>query len=133
MIFGYCAECWKTKGVVIWMNNTDFENIVREQLDRCESVLREKSKEYAAGSDSFHNFKLSAMLMGCTPVYALAGMLSKHTGSVYDLIKYFEEGADIPKELWDEKITDHINYLLLLQGLLAEHRRVETDESIDCM
>lgn len=133
MIFGYCAECWKTKGVVIQMNNTDFENIVREQLDRCESVLLDKSKEYAAESDRMHNFKVAAEIQSCTPVSALAGMMAKHTVSVYDLINDFEEGADIPKELWDEKITDHINYLLLLQGLLAEHRRVETDESIDCM
>ena len=36
--------------------------------------------------------------------------------------RLFEEGADIPIELWDEKIGDSINYLLLLTALIHEHK-----------
>lgn len=45
MIFVYCAECWETKGVVIQMNNTDFENIVREQLEMREILFRGKQTD----------------------------------------------------------------------------------------
>ena len=53
---------------------------------------------------------------------ALGGMMVKHTVSVYDLIHDHESGADIPVELWAEKITDSINYLFLLWALLNEQR-----------
>ena len=43
---------------------------------------------------------------------ALGGMMVKHTTSVYDMIA---SGKEYPLSLWNEKITDHINYLLLLK------------------
>lgn len=58
MIFVYCAECWETKGVVIQMNNTDFENIVREQLEMREILFRGKHKdsgEWVEGVPYFEN------------------------------------------------------------------------------
>ena len=48
------------------------------------------------------------------------GMMAKHTVSVYDLANDVDKGADIPLEMWDEKIGDSINYLLLLNALVRE-------------
>lgn len=99
------------------MNNQDFHKVVDNQLELCGSLLVQKGKEYDSDtSDRFHSFKVAAGLQNITPVQALAGMMAKHTISIYDMI----ESGDSNLTKWDEKITDHINYLLLLKGLLME-------------
>ena len=51
--------------------------------------------------------------------------MSKHTVSVYDLIKAENRGEDVSLELWDEKIGDHINYLFLLWAAVVENKNTE--------
>ena len=53
---------------------------------------------------------------------ALGGMMAKHTVSVYDLIERHERGETISPAMWDEKIGDSINYLLLLTAAIEEER-----------
>ena len=79
-----------------------------------------KADEYAT-DDRLHNFKVAAELQNCTPIKALAGMMCKHTVSVYDLVNDVENGKTVPIELWNEKIGDSINYLLLLTALIEEN------------
>ena len=105
------------------MNTNDFNAIIREQIDRCENTLCKKAEEYAT-EDRLHNFKAAAGLQSCLPTTALAGMMCKHTVSVYDMINDVESGKDFPLELWDEKIGDSINYLLLLSALVRERNSV---------
>ena len=50
-------------------------------------------------------------------------MMCKHTVSVYDLIRENERGKNIPEALWEEKIGDSINYLLLLTALLHDKNK----------
>lgn len=107
------------------MNNTEFEKIIAEQFDSCRETLLKKAEEYADDTDRLHNFKIAAKLQGVTPLTALGGMMAKHTVSVYDLIRRHENGFEIKKEMWDEKIGDSINYFLLMQGLLAEERHLD--------
>lgn len=107
------------------MTNADFNNVVNEQLDYCKSLLCKKGEEYDRDTnDRFHSFKVAAALQGETPMQALAGMLAKHTVSVYDLIR--EGSHDLT--IWDEKITDHINYLLLLKGLIMDESGASESE-----
>ena len=80
-------------------------------------------KEYATDDDRLHNFKNAAGMMSCDPKEALAGMMAKHTISVYDMCRSCK---DYPIELWNEKITDHINYLLLLKAIVEEDHWHET-------
>lgn len=101
------------------MNSNKFNEVIEEQLKRCTDILCVKAEEYAADDDRLHNFKNAAGMMSCDPKAALAGMMAKHTISVYDMCR---SGKSYPIELWNEKITDHINYLLLLRGLVEEER-----------
>lgn len=101
------------------MNTEDFNKIIHEQIERCEATLCKKADEYAT-DDRLHNFKVAAGLQDCLPTTALAGMMAKHTVSVYDMIRGLEEGKSYPVELWNEKITDSINYLLLLAAAVRE-------------
>lgn len=101
------------------MNKEEFEKVITGRIAKCFDVLADKAEEYAT-SDRLHNFKVAAQLQGVTAIAALGGMMAKHTVSIYDLINDFESGKDVPCELWDEKIGDHINYLLLLTALIEE-------------
>lgn len=101
------------------MRNELFEKLLEERINKCKDTLVVKANEYAT-TDRLHNFKVAGELQGCTPVKALGGMMCKHTVSVYDLINDFEEGKTIPIEMWNEKIGDSINYLLLLNALINE-------------
>lgn len=103
------------------MTATEFERIFEEQVERSRTVLVNKAGEYAT-EDRLHNFKVEAALEGKTPEQALAGMMAKHTVSVYDMA---ESGQPYPIELWQEKITDHINYLFLLNAIVREWRPTE--------
>ena len=105
------------------MNSEWFEKVIKEQIKTCEDVLIGKAKEYATDDDRLHNFKNAAGMMSCDPKEALAGMMAKHTISVYDMCR---SGKDYPIELWNEKITDHINYLLLLKAIVEEDHWHET-------
>lgn len=102
------------------MNNEMFVKVLKDRIDKCLETLSVKADEYAT-DDRLHTFKVAAELQGCTPVKALAGMMCKHTVSVYDLINDFESGKTIDPAMWYEKIGDSINYLLLLDALLNEH------------
>lgn len=101
------------------MNSEWFEKVIKQQIKTCEDVLIGKAKEYATDDDRLHNFKNAAGMMSCDPKEALAGMMAKHTISVYDMCR---NGKDYPIELWNEKITDHINYLLLLKAVVEEEK-----------
>lgn len=102
------------------MNAEDFNKIIHEQISRCEATLCKKADEYAT-EDRLHNFKVAAGIQNCLPTTALGGMMAKHTVSVYDMIRGLEEGKSYPLELWDEKIGDSINYLLLLAAAVREN------------
>lgn len=101
------------------MQAHDFNAIVEAQLEVCTGMLVKKAGEYANDDDRLHNFKTAAALgrRGKTPREALGGMMLKHTVSIYDMI---DSGKSYPLELWDEKITDHINYLILLKAIIVD-------------
>lgn len=112
------------------MNTEDFNKIIHEQISRCENTLCKKAEEYAT-EDRLHNFKVAATIQNCLPTTALGGMMAKHTVSVYDMLRGLEEGKSYPLELWDEKIGDSINYLLLLAAAVREAQADRTLSSYE--
>lgn len=108
------------------MTYDNFKAVFAETMQQCESVLFAKSAEYSTAADKLHNFKVAAALAQCTPEKALAGMMIKHTVSVYDMINDLENGKEHDMERWSEKIIDNINYLILLKALLLERKYPQT-------
>jgi len=98
------------------MDSKTFDKLIEEQFDICRSVLCDKAGMYAK-EDRLHNFKIAATLEGGTPRQALVGMMAKHTVSVYDM---GTSTNSFPSALWMEKITDSINYLLLLSAVVQD-------------
>lgn len=101
------------------MNEQQFQKIFNDQISLCETTLLKKGSEYAYDTDRLHNFKVAAVLQGETQAQALGGMLSKHIVSIFDMI-----GDDelYSMEMWNEKIGDAINYLILLKAILIENQ-----------
>lgn len=100
------------------MNQENFDGVITDQLNRCKQLLLSKGKEYAENKvDRLHTFKRAASLQGINPERALLGMLTKHVISIYDMCAVPEKYDEV---LWDEKITDAINYLLLLRAVVDE-------------
>jgi len=107
-----------------------FEDILDEQVKRIRDVLVVKAAEYAT-EDHLANFKKVAHLRGCGLPQAVGGMMAKHTVSIFDMI---ESGREYPLEVWDEKITDHLNYLILLRATLIEnagHAKLDRPVNLD--
>lgn len=102
------------------MQASEFNELLEAELNRVQSMLGSKAEEYASDRDRLHNFKQAAHLEGRTEEQALAGMMVKHTVSIYDMI---ETGEHYPLDKWAEKITDHVNYLLLLKAIVTEKQQ----------
>lgn len=105
------------------MDSARFAEIVDLQTRLCKDVLVDKAREYAT-EDRLHNFKVAAELQGIDMLEALAGMMAKHTVSIYDMCGSEET---FTAAQWDEKITDHINYLILLRAIVYEIQAEETE------
>lgn len=101
------------------MDNKEFEKIVDEQLKYCKELLIDKSKEYDFGEDRLYSFKAAGKLLKSSPEEALIGYWTKHVMSIIDMSKCAE---NFDYEKWTEKITDCINYMLLLKGIIFESK-----------
>lgn len=104
-----------------------FNKVVEEQLNTCSNLITAKGEsDYVIGSqDRLIQFKTAASLQKNTPKQALLGMMTKHVTSLYDMVA---DNGDYPIEKWEEKITDLMNYCLLLKGLVVE----EKDSKLVC-
>lgn len=98
------------------MDSETFEKILNQQLHLAAITLSSKAKEYAT-EDRLHNFKTAAALKNETILQSIGGMMVKHTVSIYDMIN---SGYNFSINIWNEKITDHINYLILLRAAVDE-------------
>ena len=104
-------------GIVI--TQAEFHLVFEKQIERCAETLQKKKKEYTGDNpDRLSAFKVAAAMQGCSPERALAGMMAKHIVSLYDMC--YAEGEIFDLTTWDEKITDSLNYLFLLRGIVEE-------------
>ena len=94
-----------------------FNKVVKEQLLVCEHLLTGKGHEYAPDAvdesniDRLAHFKKAAAIIDGTP------MRTKPLVSISDMCT---DGRSYSLDRWTEKITDSINYLLLLKALVEE-------------
>ena len=104
------------------MTQQEFEVLFNLQLERCKKLLDIKGTEYSNVSDRMRNFIKGSELNTCTPEFYLHCLMTKHLVSISDMVKGLEKGQTPTIERWNEKITDAINYLFLLDAL---YRRSE--------
>lgn len=100
------------------MTQDKFVKVINKEIEYCRTLLTSKGVEYAKdNADRLHAFKRAAALEGTSPEAALFGMYAKHLVSVAMMCN---DDTAYPEEVWKEKITDSINYNLLLYALVME-------------
>ena len=110
-----------------------FNDIVQGQLEHCTRLLTGKGHEYAEGAeadeqiDRLAHFKKAAALQDETPEQAAFGMLAKHLVSISDMVS---SGEMYSLSQWNEKITDSINYLLIIRAIVEENAAVKAKEGV---
>lgn len=105
------------------MKINEFNELLNEEIENIKLVLNSKQKEYVLNPDKdrLEHFKRTAQFLNTNTRTALLSMLSKHLISISDMCNANELQ---PLEKWYEKITDSINYLILLLAIVEE----ENDE-----
>lgn len=101
------------------MKTEDFDKLLEKRIQKIKYVLASKAKEYAT-EDRLHNFKRAGEMLKCHPAKALQGFLAKHLVSINDLIDGINNDEISFLDVWDEKIGDAINYLILLEAIIRE-------------
>ncbi len=109
------------------MDVAKFNDIVETQFNKCKDLLVVKGYEYAREDDRLACFKKAAALQNTYPSRALFGMLTKHLVSLAEMCESPIEC--FTAEQWSEKITDSMNYLVLLWALVNDEKKgVDLDE-----
>ena len=104
---------------VILITQKEVNIVFNEQVRLCEDTMQKKTREYTGDEeDRLCAFKAAAALLHTTPERALAGMMAKHIVSLYDMC--FDDGGIYDMDIWEEKITDSLNYLFLLKAVVKE-------------
>ena len=97
------------------MTQEEFNVVFELQMRKCADILAHKKKEYTGDNiDRLSAFKIAAALQNCDPKAALAGMMSKHVVSLYDMC--YSTLLHFDMEQWDEK------ELKEMQTQIAQHR-----------
>ena len=103
------------------MNREHFTNIFEGTVNKSRESLLRKNNEYGQEQDIFRAFTQAGHLQDIEPHQALLGMLAKHTTSIYDMGS--DHILDHHVSKWEEKIMDHINYLILLRAMVLDANR----------
>lgn len=103
------------------MTHEEFDKLVDRRCGLIKQVLKSKSQEYSTGEDRLHNFRKAAEFLRESPTEACLAFMTKHLVSIVDIVK----SGKFTQSLVDEKVGDAINYLILLEGLLAEQLEID--------
>jgi hypothetical protein len=101
-----------------------FDTVLEKRIALIREVLVTKAAEYATNADRLHNFKrASEVTPGLTPAQHCLGFATKHWVSICDLVGELARGDRKKLPLLFEKVGDAINYLILLEAIIAEESR----------
>ena len=107
------------------MTHEKFNKVVEDMLETCKTTLIKKQGEYNLDDDRLSFFKEGTELTKLSPERILYMFMFKHIKSLADMVA---SEKTYPKELWEEKIKDNINYLLLLRALLEDDKMFKKEE-----
>ena len=99
------------------MNKNEFTALTKARFAACESILKEKNDQY--GEDRLSGFKTNSDFVKIAPEQLASMKLYNHMKNVFDMVNVGSvSGKDL--EAFQSEVTDTINYLVLLEGLVSE-------------
>ena len=114
------------------MTTQEFDQELNSVFNGCQEVLVNKGREYQStkneGSNVFANFERISDSVGINRESVLWVYFSKHRDSIATFIRDLENGKSVNEieehltEPINGRITDAINYLLLLNSMINEKR-----------
>lgn len=115
------------------MNQHDFTLHIEHRIDKIKNILIVKGEEYAKGTDRLQAFKDAANLRHTSIEDALGGMVSKQIVSLFDMIfrttlAFPDKVTNETYKVWEEKLTDIIIYMMLLDTILIEQFNIKNEE-----
>ena len=99
------------------MNKDKLLKHIEHRINKCKEVLGYKNSEYASQQDVMSNFKNAANFLGVTPEKVAFSYMMKHFESIKSIVY---DNKPVTKELYEEKVTDLINYLLLIDAMMMD-------------
>lgn len=103
------------------MKREDRLAYVRTKWAECEQAMAGKGLEYSRGEeDANSNFKRVAEALNMRPVQVALVYFLKHVDSITNWVKTGNTPSGEPIE---GRITDGINYLLIIGSLIQEEKR----------
>lgn len=111
------------------MQEERFNQIIEAQVDMALALFQKKNDAYSGTQavDRLAGVKDVAAIRGVSKLEAISGMMAKHTMSIYNMMK---SDQTYPLAVWNEKISDHINYLLLAAASIHEDRDELSDANL---
>lgn len=98
------------------MDARTFNAIVERRFEACGEMLGMKGADYTDGKDRLYNFKSVGGLCNTPALMVWLIYFLKH---IYAIISFCVKGK-VESEPIQGRITDAINYLVLLEGLVEE-------------
>lgn len=98
------------------MKPENFDALSQTVLVKCAEVLSTKEEDYGSEADRLIQFKQMAVLQENTPRQALWGAATKHLTTIMDAV----QGRELKIETIQHRVTDFINYLILLLAIVEE-------------
>ena len=99
-----------------------FNECIDNRLEKCKELLLVKGVEYRRDNNPYHNFNVGSKFTGESSEKVLYGFLLKHLISLQDIINDINVGKLPSKEIIEAKVSDIINYMLILEALIEERR-----------
>lgn len=106
------------------MKDNPMMSAIQNQMKRCEEILDKKFNEYGLHKDPYWHFNRAADLLQQSPEQVLMALFSKHLTCIVEMA---EEPPYYTRERWDEKLTDAINYLLILSSMVLARYNTPLD------
>ena len=105
------------------MTRDELIKIHKTLCDHSCVLMQKKSEDYATGSDPFANFKRGEILGFAT---AEEGLMLRVVDKISRISTFLQKGQlTVENESVTDSIMDIINYMVLLQGLLEDKKKVK--------
>jgi hypothetical protein len=101
----------------IEMEQKKFDAVVNSRFEYCKEILGVKGSVYASKKNRLKNFYDGASLNECTPKQYAFMLMTKHLVALKD---YIREDRKMEEDFIDEKVSDIINYAVLIEALNEE-------------
>lgn len=110
------------------MTHSEMMGLFDRVTERCREIMNGKGVDYSDGVDYLAHFKAVAEDTGLTVFQVWNVFMSKQIRTVQMAIKKDAEKVDLKGERVESRVTDMINYSVLLLGLVEDAEWEKDDE-----